>query len=223
MTESLFEPPQPPTVVIDDPRTVADFLSTRIKVTVADLHDALDAATADAATVTDNSPHPAFGWRMYEGIIKTLRESKVSEWEAKRPDGLEVVRRRDNRVQITASAGNAATGIAAGRPTCKHPRGSATAKAVDKNQLTYADIAPEFKPIETWWLLWFVSTASNGEQRERRVRAELSLPTLVHEGSIQRWRYRVLIGERSFGTVTTVPIPEPAPDPTFDLPWRAEG
>jgi hypothetical protein len=211
-------------IVIDTPADVAEFLSTRIDVRLDQIHDALDFGTADAATVTDHAAQASFGWRLWDGVLTKLRDLKVTDaWTAERPDGLEVVRRRDNLVQITPSTGSPSTGLRDGHPTCKYPRGASSAKAVDRNQMSFD--APGFEPIRTWWLLWRVFTKRETDTEGQRwwYRAELSLPTTISDGMISGWMYRLIVGERPFATVRTAPIPQPAPAPTITLPRRAEG
>ena len=81
---------------------------------------------------------------MYDGTLTSLRDQLAPRgWLPARPGGLEVVTRNDKRVQITPSMGTDGTGLRWGHPTCKHDRGTSTEVAVEDNQMSLAEIAPE--------------------------------------------------------------------------------
>lgn len=229
MTQSLFDPePYPTTTVIDDLGQVADYLKAHVGVSIDDVTDALDFGTADAATVTANAAAASFSWRLWDGAITRLRDrlgpSQPDYWTTERPGGLEVVRRRDNLVQITAGTGTPSTGLREGSPTSKNPRGASTVEAIDDNQRSFEEEVPDFQPIRTWWLLVHVFTKRDDQDDAQRwwIRAELSLPTTCADGAIGGWYTRLLLGERPFGTVRPNILPDPAPEPTITLPRREE-
>ncbi|MGE0307606.1 MAG: hypothetical protein AB7Q27_17800 [Acidimicrobiia bacterium] len=213
----------PATVVIEDPVDVEAFLAARISVSSTVLHTAVEHGAADASLVTDHGAAASYGWRMYDGTLTSLRDQLAPKgWLPLRPGGLEVATRKDKLVQITPSMGTEETGLRSGHPTCKHERGASTAVAVEDNQTSLADLAPDdpgWTRMQTWWLLYHLVV--RGE--DKFVRSELSLPLQVKNGRITEWGYRILLGERPIGT-TNVNIPAPAPEPTIPaLRRRAEG
>jgi hypothetical protein len=212
----------PDTVVIDEPHAVEGYLSAHIGITCSEIYEALDYGAAEAATVTAHAALSSFGTRLWDGVLTHARDLWVAGrgWEVARPGGLEVVRRADNRVQITPSMGNEGTGVRDGAPSCKHDRGESTSNAVGNNQLSLGDLAPAdnaWGPIQTWWLLYYAFP----RDREQWMRAELSLPTEVVHGRITHWSHRLLFGERPFGTAAVANIPEPAPEPEVQLRRRS--
>lgn len=219
--EFFREVPEP--VVIEDPDQVGEFLAARIGAPAAVLHRAVEHGAADASLVTDHSAAASYGWRMYDGTLTSLRDQLAPHgWLPLRPGGLEVITRKDKLVQMTPAMGTEGTGLRWGHPTCKHERGASTEAAVEDNQTSLADLAPDdvgWKRIQTWWLLYNLVVVGEDEF----VRSELSLPLHVKNGRITEWGYRILLGERPTGT-TTVHIPAPAPEPTIPaLRRRAEG
>ncbi len=213
----------PETAVIEDAGDIEAFLTARISASATVLHTAVEHGAADASLVTDHAAAASYGWRMYDGTLTSLRDQLAPQgWLALRPGGLEVVTRKDKLVQITPSLGTEGTGLRWGHPTCKHERGASTTVAVEENQTSLADLAPDdlgWKRVQTWWLLYNLFV----RREERFVRSELSLPLQVKNGRITEWGFRILLGERPIGT-TTVNIPAPAPDPTIPaLRRRAEG
>lgn len=219
-TGDLFSDPPEPTV-IDDPALVDAYLVQHVGVTSAELGEALDFGTAEAGTVTEHAALSSFGTRLWDGALTSLRDQLVPKgWKVARPGGLEVVRRADETLQITPSMGNEATGIRDETPSCKYDRGLSSAAAVERNQLSLADLAPEdeaWQTIRTWWLLYYVFP----REGERWIRAELSLPTAVDGGRFVSWSHRLVLSERPFGTVEPVVIPDASPEPELTLPRRS--
>jgi len=216
---SIFDPVAGPQRVVEGDE-VESFLRDKIGIEAMVLGKALLGGAAEAAMVTPHSGAAASGWRMYDGVVKALRDELVPEgWRVFRPGGLETVVRNDNHCQITAALGNEHTGLRPpSNPSCEHERGAATLEAVDANQRSLAGLAPldpALRPIQTWWLLYhFVE-----RDGDRLVRAELSLPVRAERRLIVDWACRVLLGE--FGSATTRSnIPEPAPEPFIPKPRR---
>lgn len=206
----------------NDPSTVVAFVSSHLKVSVEQLWEAIEVGMADAAITTDNSAAMSFGTRLWDGTLTSLRNQlAVSGWTVHRPGGLEVVRRSDNRIQITPSIGNKHTGIFTdGSPKWKHNRGVSTRKAINENQLSLADLAPDdatLRPIQTWWLMYSVRLDAG----EKIVRAEISLPVGLSRSGVADWSHRLLLGEHLFGDARPAVIPDAAPDSIVPLLRRA--
>ena len=111
---SLFAP-EPKRIIIDDASKVAAFVQLRLQVTVAQLFQALDIGMAEAAVTTEHSSAVAFGTRLWDGCLTSLRDQLAPDgWTVQRPGGLEVVRRPDKAVQITPSLGTENVGVVTG-------------------------------------------------------------------------------------------------------------
>ena len=222
MSDAPLLTPEPEPIILDDPAVVAAFVQSNLRVSLAQLWDALSIGMAEAALTTEHSTAGAFGTRLWDGTAMSLRDQlKPAGWDVLRPGGLEVVRRSDGLVQITPSLGNEHTGVlSAGVPKWEHQRGVSTKRAINENQLSLADLAPDevaFQPIQTWWLLYRVFV----RDEQKMLRAELSLPVDLNRRGVVRWAYRLLLGERSFGDARSATIPAPAPDPQINLARRS--
>jgi hypothetical protein len=221
MTSAILSP-EPEPIILGEPAAVAAFVDANLHVTTTQLWDALSIGMAEAALTTEHSTAGAFGTRLWDGTAMSLRDQlKPAGWNVLRPGGLEVVRRSDGALQITPSLGNEHTGVLSGGiPKWKYQRGVSTKKAINENQLSLADLAPEevaFRPIQTWWLLYRVFV----REGEKMLRAEISLPVDLNRRGAVRWAYRLLLGERSFGDTRSATIPAPAPDPQIVLARRS--
>ena len=155
------------------------------------LRRAVTAGAADAAMTTKHSPATAFGSRFWEGSIRQLRDDLApAGWRALRPGQLEVVRNEDNTIQITTGLGDANVGVRASPPSCEHPRGISTARAVETNQQTFAAISPDCRwdAIQTWWLLYRPDQSVNGLPR-----CEFSVPISMSGSKLTKWAIRVIV------------------------------
>jgi len=182
---------------------------------------AVTAGHADAVMTTEHSPATAFGSRFWEGSIRQLRDDLAPrEWKALRPGQLEVVRNKLNTIQITTALGDSNVGIRSAAPSCEHPRGTSTAKAVEVNQLTFAGLATSggWEPIETWWLLY----RPRGEHDGFPI-SELSLPTTMNGKKITEWAIRIFLPSAPDGSSTgrTIRLPEEPAPVNFSVERRA--
>lgn len=194
----------------------------RLGPTLTVLENALSAGAADAAMTTAHSPATAYGSRFWEGVIRELRDELApARWSVERPGQLEVVRRADNKVQLTAALGDAYVGDPSATPSCEHPRGKATADAIDRNQGSLEALAPDddaWQPIETWWLLYRL--AGSGESK--RVVAELSLPIEMRGSRISWWHTRLVLPELPLGDGgARLELPPPPPEINPEVRRRA--
>jgi hypothetical protein len=199
---------------------VESFLSARLRFGQAVLHAAIGVGMAELAVVTENSAAATAGFRLWDGTIASLRDQlRPVGWVAQRPGQLEVVRRIDNLVQVTATLGDDCTGDPASTPTFKHEKGQATERAVNGNQRSLGDISPAdpaWGAIETWWLLYKIAVRDS----ETFVRSELSLPSRIEGSRVTQWAYRVILDERPHGTSVPAVVPESAPTPSVSITRR---
>lgn len=190
MADSLFR--RPTTLIVTRPNEVAGYVRSNIGIDVAVIEAAIVAGAADAAMVTAHNAASSYGYRFWDGLVASLRDQLVPHgWRSERPGQLEVVRRADNRLQITGSLGDDAVGVESADPSCRHDKGESTDAAVRVNQLTLAGSSnghPGWLPMLTWWILYRFSGPA-----ERRVTAELSLPREGSGGRITDWAVRLLL------------------------------
>ena len=199
---------------------VEQFLLTRIGFGQDVLRQAVTAGMAELALVTENSAAATAGFRLWDGTLVSLRQQlKPKRWSTERPGQLEVVRRNDNRIQIAATLGDDATGDPEVSPTFKHEKGVATDRAIEDNQRSLADLAPDDQAwgnIETWWLLYKPASKDG----EAIVRVELSLPVSIEGARVTAWGYRVILDEVPVGASKPVVIPDAAPTPAVSVVRR---
>jgi hypothetical protein len=101
---SIFDPVAGPQRVVEGDE-VESFLRDKIGIEAMVLGKALLAGAAEAAMVTPHSVAAASGWRMYDGVVKALRDELVPEgWRVFRPGGLETVVRNDNHRSLAGLA-----------------------------------------------------------------------------------------------------------------------
>lgn len=216
MTDSLFR--RPTSLVLKHPDQVADYMRSNIGVEVAVIEAAIDAGAADAAMVTTHNAASSYGYRFWDGLVASLRDQLVPRgWRSERPGQLEVVRRSDNRLQITGSLGDDSVGVESGDPNCRHDKGEATDAAVRVNQLTLAGLSngdPGWLPMLTWWVLYRFSGPA-----ERRVTAEVSLPREGSGGRITDWAVRLLLPtfDLAGGGFDRVELPQPPAPVDFSV------
>lgn len=219
MSQALFGNERIPTV-LTDPQEVAGYMREHLGIDLATTSRALQAGVADSAMTTAHSPASAAGSRLWEGVIRQLRDDLVLKgWTMEQPGQLEVVRRGDGRVQITASLGDSGTGDPTCTPSPEHPRGGATQVAVEANELTFADVDPDepaWRSIETWWLLYRSSPTG-----PNRLYAELSLPVGMAGKRINAWATRLILPEFEFDPGMSTLVPEPAAPPQVVFSRRA--
>ncbi len=219
MTQGVFGQELIPTV-ITDPVAVAEYMTRHLGVELDITSRALQAGVADSAMTTGHSPASASGSRLWEGVVRQLRDDLVlGGWTMEQPGQLEVVRRGDGRLQLTASLGDGGTGDPSCTPSPEHPRGGATQVAVEANELTFADLDPSepgWKRIETWWLLYRSSPSG-----PNRLHAELSLPVGMAGKRINAWATRLILPDFEFDPGGSVLLPEPAAAPQVVISRRA--
>ena len=210
MSDSLFHA-GPATQVIEATEAVEDHLKRRVGVTLGILQASLRVGVSEAAMTTEHSAATSYGFRMWDGTTRELRDRLSRRgWELARPGQLEAVRRRDQRLQILAAMGDAGVCDRDATPSAAHPRGASTYVAIQSNQLSFADIANEmsredWEPIQSWWLLYRPSP-----MEPTRIRAELSLPVAMYGTTITGWATRIFLPMGPDPTSARKSLPKPA-------------
>lgn len=216
MADSLFH--KSSTLIIKDPAEVEAYVRSEIGFEVDVLERSIRAGASDAAMVTAHNAASAYGYRFWDAMVTSLRDQLVpAGWRCERPGQLEVVRRPDNRLQITGSLGNDGVGVETADPSCRHDKGESTDAAIRDNQLTldgYLPDGPSWRPMLTWWVLYRFSGPD-----ERRVVSELSLPREGIGGRVTDWSVRVLLPafDLGRGDFDAVAIPEPPAPIDFSI------
>ncbi len=114
MAQSLF--PRSPTRLIRERAEVESYIRSEIGFEPTVIEQSIRAGASDAAMVTHHNAASAYGYRFWDGLVTSLRDQLVPRgWTCERPGQLEVVRRSDNRLQITGSLGDEAVGVQSAR------------------------------------------------------------------------------------------------------------
>jgi hypothetical protein len=207
---SFFPSTGDQTVVIADPVEVERILRGHFSFGVEPCEHALRAGHGRAALATDNSAKSQFGSDMYFGTIEQLR-SEIGRfgYSTRTYKGLELARRDDNCLQVTACMASDGAGEVSGTPRPKNPKGSSSEKAIRDNQGTLGLLTPDaaWDPIETWWLLYQL----HGVAHARSISAEVSLPNDMAGTRTFGWSIRLIL--------PTIVLNESAITP--DLPKQA--
>ncbi len=165
------------------------------------LLDSLTAGQQILATCTLDDPASARGVYVWGTITKTTRQlGRSLGWERCDTGNLSTVLSPDQRLQIMVATGDEATGIVGVTPRTKYPRGAASIRAINDNQMALPTLERFFikkqsvdRPagVLTWILL---------HRRLRdSVRWELSLPKMVGtDGIIMEWEERIIFEPVSF-------------------------
>jgi hypothetical protein len=162
--------------------------------TVDLIERAIMRAAAEAATCTAFDPPIMAGFMRYGRTVRFLREELVPQgWDYDSPRNFCRTISPNREFAIVSTSGDEATGYPEQTPTNKYPKGYATAQAVDTNgQLgfDFDGLSVEEPPLgddqlATWFLLYQI----DGDV----IRAELSLPSAMDEGSISDWEERIIL------------------------------
>jgi hypothetical protein len=216
MSDSLFRPSQ--TLILRRPIEVEAYLRQEIGFELRVVLEALERGGSEAAMTTPHNAASSFGYRRWDGMVAGLRDQLVPHgWTSERPGGLEMVRRADNRVQITGSLGDSNVGNDQADPSCQHEKGESSDAAMRTNQLTLDGLVgddPTWKPILSWWVLYRFAGLN-----ERRVVPELSLPREGVAGHVSSWAVRILLPEFEVGggDGIDVGVPPESPPPIVSV------
>jgi hypothetical protein len=180
---------------------IPDRLASRNLLPVDVLTGAMTSGQQALAACTLDRPPMARGVHVWGTIIETLRQlGRQHGWQ--RSEGkLATVLSPDGLVQITVATGDEATGLEAGTPRTKYPRGAASIEAIEDNQLT---LFPGLVPIKrratakpgvlTWLLLH--------RRLKDSVRWEISLPKAADkDGMILSWEERIVFDQLQFDAI----------------------
>lgn len=178
--------------------------------TMAGLTEVVRRGEAARAEATANDPVNAAGWDAYRYRVRALRDIFGSSgWERKTQDGLELLWRSDNAIEITTRGGTDAVGVRGGMPQPTRGVGDSTKSAAAAQLSLNPDWfnrspAVAGKIARLYMLLVFTS--------ETVVRSELSLPSGVgDDGLVDGWVERILLPdidltEPDFGATGTPPL-----------------
>jgi len=210
MSDSFLQP-RPQTLIVDGVGQVEEELGRRLGLKLEIFVAALAVGLSEAAMTTDNSAATSYGFRMWDGTTRELRDRASRQgWKAARPGQLEAVRRGDQQVQILAAMGDAGVCDPDATPSAAHPRGGSTYVAIQSNQLSFADVAneaarEEWETIQSWWLLYRPTPTEPS-----RIRAELSLPVEMRGTTITGWATRIFLPIDSNHLSRRPKLPKPA-------------
>lgn len=210
-------------VVYVEPHAVEERLA-QMELTEEVLVEALRLAHVHAARLTENHPRIYPGLVMWAEVVASLRNLlRPMGWH--RPDSsvYELVINGYDTLGIAVASGDEGTGVEAGHPSNKSPKGRYTLKAVDANR--QADMFAEMLPpqsapppeLETWVLLHHFDP----KRKERRI--ELSRPSDMDlDGKIIEWSERIILTPLSFDDdFDEIILPE-TPNIDFEIRRKVE-
>jgi hypothetical protein len=163
------------------------------------LRDSLEEGWRVAADCTKHDPPNLPGIIVWGKTIRHLRDRLVpAGWRSNNTMNYATVISPDRKTALGVAAGDECTGRDGLTPCTRSPKGPATRRALDRNQLTFSDFADHFpKPArrlvtglqrQTWLLLHYV------DEDEGEIRLELSLPSeMDDQGRIVAWRERIVL------------------------------
>jgi hypothetical protein len=153
---------------------------------------------------TPNHPPTAPGFYAWAEANRSLRDGLAAEeWSRKNEDNLPLVVNADGTMAITATSGDADTGIRDGFPCTRNPRGPRTADFVAANQRRFdfmeeaASIVASMRvPGRDTWLFLIFRDEIRGE-----LRYELSQPNRMGEDRyVDGWIERIIFAPIPFDT-----------------------
>lgn len=187
------------------------------------LVEAFRLAHVHAARLTENHPRIYPGLVMWAEVVASLRNLlRPMGWHRPESSVYELVINESDTLGIAVASGDEGTGVEAGYPSNKSPKGRYTLKAVDANR--QADMFAEMLPsqpapseLETWVLLHHFDP----RRKERRI--ELSRPSdMDSDGKIIEWSERIILTPLSFDDdFDDIMLPE-TPDIDFEVHRKAE-
>src|SRR6266508_4521445 len=175
------------------------------------LRQAVEYGLRHAFSCTKHDPPNLPGIIAWGKGIRSLRDRLVPlGWTTDNSRNYATVVSPDGKTALAVAAADAGTGRPKSTPSTRSTKGPATKAAVDRNQLSFADVVDAFpKPQETekadrtWLLLHYV------DEEAEEIRAELSLPVHMDgNGYVDSWLERIILE----------PIPHiPTPVEDFDV------
>lgn len=186
------------------------------------LREAIDIGYQHAATCTSHDPPNLPGILAWAKPIRHLRDTLTPRgWGADDTRNYSTVVHPSGGFAVAVAAGTAATGRPDGRPTTRTPKGPATEEAVNRNQLSLAELSPssfdspptQVELRQTWLLLHHADAGAE------EIRLELSLPDVIVGGYVTGWRERLVI--EPLAQSITVEIEDDVEEITVDVRRRA--
>ncbi|MEY2168379.1 MULTISPECIES: hypothetical protein [unclassified Rhodanobacter] len=209
-------------VVYVEPQAVEERLA-QMELAEEVLVEALRLAHVHAARLTGNHPRIYPGIVMWAEVVASLRNLlRPMGWHRSDSSVYELVINGCETLGIAVASGDEGTGIEAGHPSNKSPKGRYTVKAVDANR--QADMFAEMLPpqsapsvLDTWVLLHHFDP----KRKERRI--ELSRPLdMDSDGKIIEWSERIILTPLSFDDdFDDIVLPE-TPDIDFEVHRKVE-
>ena len=155
-----------------------------------DLWEPLRFGRAYAAECTSHDPPYLKGLLASGKVTRGLRDQLVpQEWTLDNDMNYPLTVHPEHRMAIAVAAGDERTGLPSSiPPKTRSPKGPATERAINVNQLSFADMDPTWQRRPTWILLY------NFDTDPGHIRAELSLPDMMTEGGyVSEWQERIIL------------------------------
>jgi hypothetical protein len=182
-----------------------------------DCREALSIGYQHASTCTSNHPLSLAGFDAWGWSLGHLRELLIQRggWTIDRTGNFETVLNESEGIAIAVVAGDSGTGLANGfPPRTRTPRGPATERAVEHNQLNLLGAVQNEGHLQTWLLMHFLDSMAS------EIRAELSLPNDISQKVIDSWEERILFEPIPYGgNALAAPLPV-QPEESVDVDVR---
>lgn len=175
------------------------------------LREAVEFGTNYIRECTDNDPSQLPGILGWGKITRGLCERLIPKgFSSANVGGQASIIAADGSFRIVVAGGDERTGLVGPDPSTRSSKGSVTAKAVDDNVLSFADVEPSFTkfekktlvaPKQIWMLLYYVDEVND------EVRMELSLPNRMDvDGHVVSFRERIILTPNSLqsGLITII-------------------
>lgn len=193
-----------------------------------DIYEPLKAASAEARMCTDLDAPGMPGYAFWSRVNRFFRERKVKDkWTHSNAQSILRCVHPGGKFAITATSASGKVGDASARATSvvrtKNPKGPATARLVEFNQLSlfpridHAGDEPEINDIVTWFLLYKFD--------RNQLSFELSLPSKMNGQFVDTWEERIFFSENPFkGSEFDIKKLDEAPEETtVDVPVDFKG
>jgi hypothetical protein len=199
------------------PRDITDALA-ELGLTVEILSDAILRGENARDSCTANDPPSAPGFYSWAGTVRALRDILIPlGWMRNDDVNYSRVVNAELNVAIAVVTGDEGTGNKDMSPKTKYPKGPATQAAVSCNQgnlFGNGDAPePEAEPDDNR-ITWMLLRKRTGDT----VYAELSLPSLMSDGQVERWEGRIILEPMTFDPL--IDVEDDSSEPPIDIVVR---
>ncbi|MET8975977.1 hypothetical protein ABZX85_10175 [Streptomyces sp. NPDC004539] len=164
------------------------------------LYEALRAGEVARRSATPNHPANTAGTRAYQEHVRIIRDlhKRYEGWAPLTHHHLELACNPDRTIAFGVMVGDAATGEPSLPSRNRYPRGAATSKVAEVNAQLELFPAPTRRgevvldaDDAAGLQVWFLVSHRVEVDGKVRIHCELSLPEIVVNGYVKKWRERI--------------------------------